>query len=400
MEAKRPIKVLRIINRFNLGGPTYNVTYLSAYLPRNFETKLIGGAPESSEGDALFIPNQHGLNPDIIPDLQRSIHIPSDRKAYKTIKQLIENFKPDIVHTHASKAGALGRFAAKKCKVPVIIHTFHGHVFHSYFGKIKTTIYKIVERYLAKHSTAIIAISKMQKNELVNIHNITDNDKVHVVNLGFDLDRFQINKANNRKIFVDEYSIDDSAICIAIIGRLTAVKNHNLFFKVIQKVFEQTEKKIHVFVIGDGELKTDLMSISSEILQKFSHQKITFTSWIKDVSIPLSRLDVVCLTSLNEGTPVSLIEAQASNVAVISTNVGGVKDIIDVDKTGIVVEGFDENNYALSLLSLIENADKLRMMKANGLDFVKEKFHYKTLCFNIEQLYLKLLNQSDEQSEN
>ena len=137
------IKVLRIINRFNLGGPTYNATYLSAYLPGDFETLLCGGSHEEHEGDSLFIPQGEGLSPVIIKTLRRSVRFSDDRRAMKEIRMLIREFKPDIVHTHASKAGAIGRMAAHREKVPVIVHTFHGHVFHSYFGPLKTWLYKL-----------------------------------------------------------------------------------------------------------------------------------------------------------------------------------------------------------------------------------------------------------------
>jgi len=395
---KRPVKVLRIINRFNLGGPTYNVSYLSAYLPPDFETKLIGGGAEESEGDALFIPKQHGLQPEIIEELQREVNFKQDRKAYQAIKKIIEDYKPDIVHTHASKAGAIGRLAASKAKVPVIIHTFHGHVFHSYFGKLKTSIYKAIERYLAKKTTAIIAISKKQKHELVDIHKIAPANKVEVINLGFDLDRFQSGQDSKRAQFKKTHLVENDAICIGIIGRLTAVKNHQMFFDVIEKVFKKTTRKVHVFVIGDGELMSNLLVLSEPILQKFPSQKITFTSWIKDVSVPLAILDIVCLTSLNEGTPVSLIEAQAANVAVVSTNVGGVEDILSKNNSGFVVDGFDSEDFSNKLLTLINDSEKLAEMKAYGWGFVREKFHYKTLCLNIEQLYLRLLKQTNVKS--
>src|SRR3954467_7624548 len=124
-------KVLRIINRFNLGGIAYNVSYLSKYLDKEYETLLIGGAEEEGEESALHIPHNLGLKPIIIPELKRSINFKNDYAAYKKIKRIITEFKPDIVHTHASKAGAVGRLAAISCKVPVIVHTFHGHVFHS-----------------------------------------------------------------------------------------------------------------------------------------------------------------------------------------------------------------------------------------------------------------------------
>ncbi|MBL7898233.1 MAG: glycosyltransferase, partial [Crocinitomicaceae bacterium] len=142
------IKVLRIVNRFNLGGPVYNVTYLSAFMPDEFETVLCGAMPENHEGNALFIPENYGIKPVIIQSMQRSINPFNDRKALKEIRKIIQEYKPDIVHTHASKAGVLGRTAAYRENVPVIVHTFHGHVFHSYFGKIKTWIYKSIEMRL------------------------------------------------------------------------------------------------------------------------------------------------------------------------------------------------------------------------------------------------------------
>ena len=153
------IKVLRIINRFNLGGPTYNAAYLTKYLGDEFETLLIGGEKYEEEESSEFILQQLGIKPLIIPEMQRSINRRNDTIAYRKIKKIIKEFEPDIVHTHASKAGTLGRLAAKKMNVPVIVHTFHGHVFHSYFGKTKTTFYKNIERYLARRSNKIIAIN-------------------------------------------------------------------------------------------------------------------------------------------------------------------------------------------------------------------------------------------------
>ena len=159
-------KVLRIINRFNLGGPTYNATFLTKFISSDFETLLIGGLPEQGESDSFHIPEEYGINPVIIPELKRKPSIKSDKEAYQKIKKIILEFKPDIVHTHASKAGALGRRAAYACKVPVIVHTFHGHVFHSYFNLIKTNFFKLIERRLAKKTTAIIAISETQKKDV------------------------------------------------------------------------------------------------------------------------------------------------------------------------------------------------------------------------------------------
>ena len=184
-------KILRIINRFNLGGPTYNVAYLSKYLAPEFETLLVGGAKDETEDSSEFILDNLGLKPIIIPEMKREIDLKNDRIAYKKIKKLIREFQPDIVHTHASKAGTIGRLAAHACDVPAIVHTLHGHVFHSYFGKTKTAVFKSIERHLAKKSDAIIAISEKQKMELAIEHKICPADKIAVIPLGFDRSHFR-----------------------------------------------------------------------------------------------------------------------------------------------------------------------------------------------------------------
>ena len=141
-------RILRIINRFNLGGPTYNAAYLTKYMPPHYETLLIGGEKEESEESSAHILNSLDLTSTIIPEMKRSINPLNDYNAYKKIKNIIKEYKPDIVHTHAAKAGTIGRLAAYTSKVPVIVHTFHGHVFHSYFNKAKTSVFKNIERML------------------------------------------------------------------------------------------------------------------------------------------------------------------------------------------------------------------------------------------------------------
>ena len=332
---KKKIKILRIINRFNLGGPTYNAAYLTKYLEPEFETLLVGGAKYEEEESSEFILEKLEINSIVIPEMKRRINIKDDHKAYQQLKKIIKEFKPDIVHTHASKAGTLGRLAAFQCNVPIIVHTFHGHVFHSYFGKIKTTFYKNIERFLAKKSTKIIAISEIQKEELSQQHKICKADKITVIPLGFDLDRFQENKEDKRKSFRDNYFIKEDEIAIGIIGRLVPIKNHQLFINAIYEVKKRTSKKIRAFIIGDGEEKNQLISLLKRIEldyvewnnDKFS-ATVTFTSWIKEIDWANAGLDIIALTSLNEGTPVSLIEAQASNKPIVTTNVGGVENKI------------------------------------------------------------------------
>jgi glycosyltransferase involved in cell wall biosynthesis len=207
-------RVLRIINRFNLGGPTHNAAYLTRYLPGDFETLLVGGSQEATEEGSHHILDAMGVKPMILPELQREVAPWRDRGAYRRIKQLIREFKPDIVHTHAAKAGAVGRMAAADLGVKAIVHTFHGHVFHSYFGPVRTALYKNIERFLATRSSRIIAISDKQKQELVEEHRICSADKVSVIPLGFDLSRFQTDQESKRKLFRKVYGVADDEIAI------------------------------------------------------------------------------------------------------------------------------------------------------------------------------------------
>ena len=227
-------RVLRIINRFNLGGPTHNAAYLTRYLPGDFETLLVGGGQEASEEGSHHILDSLGVQATILPEMQREVAPWRDRGAYRRIKRLIRDFKPDIVHTHAAKAGAVGRMAASELGVKAIVHTFHGHVFHSYFGTVRTAMYKNIERFLARRSSRIIAISEKQKHELVGEHRITTEDKVSVIPLGFDLSRFQQDQATKRALFRKVYGVADDEIAVGIVGRLVPVKNHDLFLAALK----------------------------------------------------------------------------------------------------------------------------------------------------------------------
>ncbi|MDA0714842.1 MAG: glycosyltransferase [Bacteroidetes bacterium] len=249
------MRILRIINRFNLGGPTFNAALLSRYLPKEYETLLVGGEKDYSEDDSLHILDKLELSPIIIPEMKREVSPLNDRMAYKKISALIEEFKPDIVHTHASKAGALGRLAAFNMGVPHTVHTFHGHVFHSYFDSVTTEVYKRVERYLAKRSSAIIAISEEQRKELVDEFKVVPAEKARVIQLGFDLDKFQEDFQYKREEFRRFYQLHEDKVAIGIVGRLVPIKNHLMFLRSIKHLVEKKEFKFRAFIIGDPHWK-------------------------------------------------------------------------------------------------------------------------------------------------
>ncbi len=391
-------KVLRIINRLNLGGPTYNASYLSKYLQGGYETLLLSGMIDDSEASSAFIAEEMGLQPRYIPNMHRSINPLKDRKALKSIKSVIREYKPDIVHTHAAKAGALGRLAAIQCKVPVIVHTFHGHVFHSYFNPIKTRVFLGIERYLGKRTTRIIAISNLQKQELSETFKVAPPEKFSVIPLGFDLKRFQEDVDVKRKAFREKYNLDDHEIAIGIIGRLVPVKNHRLFLEVVQSLADEMQKPFRAFIIGDGEERQHIeqMAVDMQIpfaKERFEAEKklLTFTSWIKDIDYAYAGLDIVALTSLNEGTPVSLIEAQAAEKPIISTAVGGIEDVVKIGETALLSPSNDVKGMRDNLKKLLNNEGMRNQMGQNAFAYTNEKFHYMRLVKDIQHLYDTLL---------
>lgn len=388
----KKIKVLRIINRFNIGGPTYNATFLTKFLPDEYETLLVGGLPDVGEEDSLHILEDYDVKPVLIKELVRNPDLSSDRKAYKKLKAIIKEFKPDIVHTHAAKAGALGRRAAYSCKVPLIVHTFHGHVFHSYFSKAKTSVFKAIERNLAKKSDVIIAISDIQKNELTKIHKIAKPNKTEVVHLGFDLDLFHKKAIAGRDEQRQLRGLKDDEIAIAIIGRFAPIKDHPFFFKVAREVLTQTKKKVKFFVVGDGT-ERPVIELEAKKLNEEFPGSVELTSWIKDIAEFNAAMDVICLTSKNEGTPVSLIEAQAANIPVVTTDVGGVRDIIVDGETGFVVPRNELKLFSDRLLELVEDQKKHDFMSQNGWNHVREEFHYESLVQNMDNLYKRKLKE-------
>tara|TARA_B110000046_G_scaffold185365_1_gene226724 strand:+ start:766 stop:1974 length:1209 start_codon:yes stop_codon:yes gene_type:complete len=402
METNRKIKVLRIINRFNIGGPTYNAAYLTKYIDERFETLLVGGAKDESEASSEYILQQLGLHPTIIRDMQRSIGL-SDVSAYRQIDKIIKDYRPDIVHTHASKSGFLGRLAAYNNRVPIILHTFHGHVFHSYFGSLKTSFYKGLERWLAKKSTKIIAISNEQKRELVNDHAICTCEKMEVIPLGFDLSRFAEDKDIKRKDFRSKYQLSDTDIAVVIVGRLVPIKNHQMFLDAAEIIIKSRYSNVRFFIVGDGESRDDIeLSLNekgigfTQNMPASCEQPICLTSWIKNVDWVYAGCDIVCLTSLNEGTPVSLIEAQAASKPIVSTRVGGIEDIVLEGQSAFLSQKSDVQTFADNIITLIENKKTRLAMGSSGKENAVIKFNYTRLVADVSSLYTTLLNNLDK----
>jgi len=393
-------KILRIHNRLIVGGPSHNVTLLTAYLSPEFETKLLVGKKDPAEKDATYIADQLGLVPVEITEMRRSILPFYDIIAYYKIKKIIREFKPDIVHTHASKSGAIGRLAARASNVPLIVHTFHGHVFHSYFNSFMSKMIVRFERFFASRTDAIIAISDSQRQELIEVYKIAPAEKIFTVPLGFNLDKYSVDQDTKGIIFRNKYGFDKSELIVGIIGRLVPVKNHDMFLEVAAIVKARTNKSVRFAIIGDGESRPGIEKKAADLGLSYSYfitspkakTDVVVTSWETEIDQALAGLDVVVLTSHNEGTPVSLIEAQSAYIPVVSTNVGGVEDIVIQGDTGFITEVGDVQLFADYVIRLIEDSELRHRMGKHGYDNVIKRYSKQRLINDMRKLYLSFLN--------
>lgn len=391
-------RVLRILNRLIIGGPAINATYLTRYMAPEFETRLVIGGKDDHEQDATHLTEHLQIEPTVIPEMKRAISLAEDRAAYLKMKALIREFRPDIVHTHAAKSGAIGRLAAKACGVPVVVHTFHGHVFHSYFGKTKTRAFIEIERYLARRSSGIIAISDIQKQELSETYRICPAEKIRVIPLGLDLDRFQDNQEAKRAAFRNRYFIKDDEVVVGIVGRIVPVKNHGLFVAAAARLVAGTDKKVRFIIVGDGDsrpqMEGELKAAGIDYAYFPEEPRAAMaicTSWLTNVDEVLAGVDIAVLSSHNEGTPVSMIEAQAAQRPVISTNVGGVADIILEGKTGYVTPPGDVTAFGDAMVRLVNDAALRAELAKAGRLHVQHTYSYQRLVGDMSGYYHELL---------
>jgi len=339
-----------------------------------------------------------GLNLKKILSLQKSSNPFGDISAYKEIKREIINFSPDIVHTHGAKSGFIGRYAAYKNKVPIIIHTYHGHHFHSYYNKSMSSLLSKLERKLAQKTTLIIAISKWQKKELTEIYRIILPAKVATIPLGIENVYNKTDALIQRNAFRKKYQVREDTITIGIAGRIVPVKNLKLFVQVAEILLRSASKKLRFFIIGDGVLKKQLKEQCVNLNLSYTEEtdenaSLIFTSWIEDIMPVMYAMDIVALTSVNEGTPLSLIEAQICGKPIVATNVGGVRDTLINGETGFLIEPNNPHAMAEKLNLLIENDELRAAMGKKAMTFAAANFSRQTEVENYSQLYASLLSQ-------
>ena len=407
---KKPIRILRIIARLNVGGPALQAISLTSELSsERYESMLVCGNVSPHEGDMGYLAAEKGVQPFAVPELGREISLVDDWKAFLAIRKIIGRFKPHIIHTHTAKAGTLGRLAALSVNMHLktkyrirTVHTFHGHVFHSYFNMFKTFVFIWIERLLAKFTDRIIVISELQRRDICDRFRIAKRDKVSVIQLGFDLSGFN-DCEKYRSIVRQEYLAGETkeTFLVGAIGRLTAIKNHSLLLKALKCIDDQDkEESFRFLIVGDGELREDLIQESSELGLR---DKVVFVEWQRDMPPIYGALDALAITSKNEGTPVTLIEAMASGTPVVATDVGGVRDLLGGDereihsgfqlaKNGILVPPEDPKTLADALIFMQKNREICARMAGDAKKFAIEIYSTKRLLDDMKSLYGELLD--------
>ncbi len=378
-----PIRILRIIARLNVGGPAIHVTLLTEKLcAPDYKSTLVCGTIDDDEGDMQYYAEAHGVEPIVMPELGRALNPLRDLMTIWKLYRLIRRIKPDVVHTHTAKAGFVGRTAAWLAGVPVIVHTFHGHVFRGYFSPLKTSLFINIERVTARMSDTVITLTEGLRRELADEYHITRRSHITVLPLGLDLAPFAAVERKNGA-FRQSYGIPDDAPLIGIVGRLVPVKNHRLFLDAAARIKAQLPEARFV-IVGDGALHAE---IEAQVEALGLCDSVTFTGWLRDVAPVYADLDALVISSLNEGTPVSVIEALAARCPVVATAVGGLPDLLDQGKLGALVPSDDADALAAALLDLLEQPSDGAQASALMLD----RYGIERLVKDLDSLYRGLL---------
>ncbi|MBS1797552.1 MAG: glycosyltransferase [Acidobacteria bacterium] len=398
------MKIVRIIARLNVGGPARHVVWLTKALQsEEFESVLLTGTVPDGEEDMSYFAADHGVEPVFIPEMSRELSAKDVVSLWKVFRH-IRREKPDIIHTHTAKAGTIGRVAGflyrwlawRRVK---LVHTYHGHVFHSYYGKRKTALFLFIERTLARLTDRIIAISDQQRAEINEKFGVGRAAQFRVIPLGIDLSPFDAADAKKHLLRAELGAADDELL-VGFVGRLTEIKNIPLVLraaKIYRDEKDAAAPKLRFVIIGDGHLRAELERETDAFGVR---DAVVFLGNRADADVFYAGLDIIVLTSLNEGTPLSLIEAMANGRACVSTMVGGVVDLLGevceekenfrICARGIGVASGDERGLRDALLCLAGDEALRKSLGENGREFVRGHYGKERLTEDIINLYRNL----------
>jgi glycosyltransferase involved in cell wall biosynthesis len=382
-----PINVLRVITRLNIGGPAIHAILLTHALDDGavFKSTLVAGSTAQHEGDMLQLAREHAVRPVMLPALGREISPLDDLVSLARMVRLVRQIRPDVVHTHMAKAGTIGRVAARICGVPLVVHTYHGHVFHSYFSPLKTRVFVTIERALGLATNRIIVLGEGQRDEIAS-YGVAPLEKLVPIRLGLELSQF-LDAERFRGELRRELGFSADTPVVGIVARLVPIKAHEVFLKAAVRIREVLPTA-QFLLIGDGERRQELTVLAGELgLTECVH----FLGWRQQMARLYADLDVVALTSLNEGSPVALIEALASARPVVSTNVGGVPEVVMHGQTGLSVPSSDPSAFAAAVVTLLRDRPLGERLGQAGRRHVYPHYDSSRLVDDVRQLYLNEL---------
>ena len=384
--ASEKIRILRIISRMNVGGPAWQASVLTVGLNNDqFETRLICGEVDESELDFLELRNIV-VPLKKLPTLGKPLNFWNDWLTFKELRKEIRDFRPHVVHTHTAKAGFLGRSAAFLEKVPIVVHTFHGHLLHGYFSSFKTWLFTITERFLARLSTALVSVGERVRNDLVNAK-IGRLEQYVVVPPGVKLGAIPEQDRARKQL---DISLETPVVLF--VGRLTSVKRPDRLINSMFLLLESVPNAV-LIIAGEGDL-----SLHTRELAKNLGDSVRFLGWQDDVERLYAAADIVVLCSDNEGMPVTLIEAASAGLPAVATDVGSTREVVAHQKTGLLV-GKSDTALAEGVRILLEDRDLLKSMGFAAKVRAEKHFGIEKLIFGYSELYKSLLAQLNVKDE-
>jgi glycosyltransferase involved in cell wall biosynthesis len=389
------VRVVRIITRLNVGGPAIQALSLTSRLQHHgFDTLLLHGQTDAGEGDMRTVLETGPLSDLYIASLRRPVRPLHDIIALLTIYIQLCRYRPRIVHTHMAKAGTLGRLATLAYNLTFglghpakAIHTYHSTVLDGSFSPFVSRGVATVERILARFTSVLIAISSRIRHDIENVYRIGRAEQIRLVPLGFDLARFAAIDGPMRVAARHDLRIPALASVVTTVGRLTEIKQHHVFLSVAQRLAHE-HRSMFFLLVGDGTLRPQLEE-QARLLG--IADRVRFLGWRADLDRIYAATDVFLLTSANEGTPVALIEAMASGVAGVSTDVGGAGDVISSESVGLLAPAGNVEGLARAVGTLLADTSRRAAMGEAGRASVLSRYGLERLESDVVRVYRELL---------
>lgn len=386
----RKIRLARVITRLNIGGPATHVVQLATKLPESeFETLLITGREGQHEASMVYLARRAGLSPLVIPELSPDIGL-RDGIALVKLVQEFRHWHPDIVHTHTAKAGTLGRLAARLAGVPAVVHTFHGHVLRGYFPRPLEELFRTIERGMALLTDRIVTLSPSLRADLIEMR-IAPSSKIEVIPLGMDFSGL-VGPGGPRGYLRQELGIENLHPIIGTVGRLVSIKNQALFLRAARSMVDSGSQANFV-IVGDGELRPSLESQARDLDLA---GRVHFLGWREEMSPIYRGLDIFALTSNNEGTPLSLLEAMAAGLPVVATSVGGVPDVVTDGVNGLLVPPGDGEAMTESWRRILRDPARSQRMGERARQDVIGRFGLERMLEKMRALYKSIAEERIE----